>query len=123
MPFLFAALAVVVLGGAAMLITGRLGGLPEPERDRRKYVNPDAPISPLDAENIRFGVVFRGYRMDDVDETIEALTETIRMREAQLAALSSVPVAANVAGVTDVPAVGQEQPNSPVSGAIGDTAD
>lgn len=117
MPFLFAVLAILVVGAAVMLASGRWGGLIEPVRDRRMYVNPHAPVSPLEADNIRFGIAFRGYRMDDVDEMIEALTETIRMREAQLAALTSTPVASEPAVAEPV----QATPNSPVSGAIGDT--
>lgn len=110
MLFVFAIVAIAVVGAAAVLATGRWGQLAQPERDRRKYVNPQAPVSSIEADDFRFGITFRGYRMDDVDEAIHALTETLRMREAQLAALSSTPAEAEPV-----------QAQSPDSGVIADT--
>ncbi|MDO9485794.1 MAG: hypothetical protein Q7K25_07005 [Actinomycetota bacterium] len=62
MTFVFIAIAVIV--GIALVIVGRQGGLPEAEIDLRPEV---------DAEDPKFDVVLRGYRMDEVDATLAEL--------------------------------------------------
>ena len=55
-----------------ILVVGRQGGLPEVGPELRPEV---------DAQHPAFDVVFRGYRMDEVDEVIDALrTENDRLR-------------------------------------------
>ncbi len=62
MTIVFLAIAVIV--GIALLLVGRQGGLPEAVVDLR----PEG-----DAADPTFDVVLRGYRMDEVDATLQAL--------------------------------------------------
>ena len=57
-------LVIAVIGIAMILVVGRQGGLPEAGPDLRPEVDPAHPA---------FDVVFRGYRMDEVDQVIDAL--------------------------------------------------
>lgn len=75
--FLLVAVAVIVV--AALMVTGRwspaLGG---EETDGSDDRGPGA----VDGVE-RFDVVLRGYRMDQVDETIEALRARVRHLESR----------------------------------------
>ena len=68
MTFVFVLIALGVLAAIGLLATGRLGELPEAERQLRPAYLGDAP---------EFDVVVRGYRMDEVDSTIDLLTAQI----------------------------------------------
>lgn len=73
MTVVFLAIAVII--GLALLLVGRQGGLPEAIVDLRPEGDPDDP---------RFDVVFRGYRRDEVDATLEGLrAENARLRQEQ----------------------------------------
>jgi len=85
---LFALIAVVVIAVAAVAASGKLGQLADPIRDRPRPPHPQPPLAAASVSDMRFGTVLRGYRMDDVDQALAALTETLRIREAQLAAMS-----------------------------------
>jgi len=85
---LFALIAVAVIGVAAVAAAGKLGQLADPVRDRPRPPQPQPPLSAATITELRFGTALRGYRMDDVDQTLAALHETLRIREAQLAAMS-----------------------------------
>ncbi|MDP2287164.1 MAG: DivIVA domain-containing protein [Actinomycetota bacterium] len=66
-------LAIAVIVGIALLLVGRQGGLPEAVVDLR----PEG-----DAQDPRFDVVLRGYRMDEVDAAIQELrAENERLRQ------------------------------------------
>ena len=71
MTFLFVVVGIAVIAAAGMAATGGLGQLPKVDADRR----------PEGAEPA-FDVVFRGYRMDEVDEAIDALNARIAALEA-----------------------------------------
>jgi hypothetical protein len=72
---LFVLLGIVVFAGAFLAGTGRLGALPESDPDYR----PDQ----LDGEP-QFDVVVRGYRMDEVDDQIAEMQETIAELRSQV---------------------------------------
>ena len=57
-------IVIAVIGIAMILVVGRQGGLPEAGPELRPEV---------DAQHPQFDVVFRGYRMDEVDQVIDAL--------------------------------------------------
>ena len=66
MTIVFAVLLIIAIAGVSMLAVGRLGELPPAQADRRP-----------EGTEPRFDVVLRGYRMDEVDETIAALQQRI----------------------------------------------
>ena len=88
MTSLFALVIILVVAVVAVAASGRLGQLADPIRDRPHPPEPKPPLSAAALPALRFGTAFRGYRMDDVDAAVVALTETLRIREAQLAAMS-----------------------------------
>ncbi len=88
MTVLFGLIVVAVVGVAAVAASGKLGQLDDPVRDRLRPADPTPPLTAQELSDLRFGTALRGYRMDDVDRTVAALTETLRIREAQLAAMS-----------------------------------
>ena len=63
MSLVFAVALILVIGGVVMVLSGRLSGMTEPERDRR----------PRGSGSGSFDVALRGYRMDEVDARIEQL--------------------------------------------------
>ncbi len=68
MAVIFVLLAIAVIVLVAMAASGRLGGLPPASMDLRPQAQGDVPA---------FDVVLRGYRMDEVDATIERLQARI----------------------------------------------
>lgn len=88
MTIVFALVALAVIGTVAVLAAGKIGQLDDPVVDRFRPELPLAPLSATDVAQMRFGTGVRGYRMDDVDDALVRLSETLRIREAQLAALS-----------------------------------
>jgi hypothetical protein len=65
---LFVLIAIGVIAAVAMASSGRLGELPEAAQDLRPQTSGSEPA---------FDVVLRGYRMDEVDATIEQLQQRI----------------------------------------------
>lgn len=66
MTIVFAVVLIAVIAGVSMLAVGRLGELlPAPVDRRPRGTQPE------------FEVVFRGYRMDEVDERIDAMQRRI----------------------------------------------
>lgn len=71
MTGLFVLVALAVVAGAAVVAAGRLDRLPPAEPDN----------APTSLDDPRFDVVARGYRMDEVDETVAGLqAEIARLR-------------------------------------------
>jgi hypothetical protein len=89
MTILFVVIAVAVIALAAVAASGKLGQLTDPVVDRQPARIPPVPLAASQLVDLRFATAARGYRMQDVDEAIEALTETLRIREAQLSAMSA----------------------------------
>lgn len=75
---LFVLLGIAVFAGAFLAGTGRLGALPDSDPDYR----PDT----LDGDP-QFDVVVRGYRMDEVDDQIARMQESIDDLRSQLPAV------------------------------------
>jgi DivIVA domain-containing protein len=73
MAIVFIVIALITL--ALLLIVGKGDGLAEVGPELRPEVDPEHP---------RFDVVFRGYRMDEVDAVIDALrSENARLKGKQ----------------------------------------
>jgi len=74
MTWVFAMLAVLLLGAIAVVASGRGAPMVEAWDDR-----PDAEVpaeGPLEAEDlrrVRFSLAFRGYRMSEVDALLDRL--------------------------------------------------
>lgn len=74
MTWVFAILAVLALGGVAVVAAGRGEPLAEEYDDRPDAVVPEAgPLTGDDLRRVRFSLAFRGYRMSEVDALLDRL--------------------------------------------------
>ena len=82
MMWLFAVLVVVVMGGVAMVASGRGGAMAPAYDDRPDLALPDdRPLEAGDLRTVRFPLAMRGYRMSDVDALLARLAT--ELEEAQ----------------------------------------
>ena len=79
----FIVVAVLVIGGLAALVLGRIGYDPmsEPTRTQSDPILSDR-IASDEISAIRFDTALRGYRMDQVDAVLERLQARIAELEA-----------------------------------------
>jgi len=103
-PFLLIVLALLVVGAAAMLLTrqrkvsdtGRhfeavpepIVGLAEPHASLPPVLLPEHPRAE-DIEKVKFSLGLRGYRCDQVDDTLDVLSAEITRLENEIRELSS----------------------------------
>src|SRR5450631_2112119 len=81
-------LGVVVLGGVAIVASGRGEGLVDPQPDRADLTLPkDRPTAREDVDRLRFSVGLRGYRMDEVDDVLDRLALDIALRDSLIGEL------------------------------------
>lgn len=74
MSWFFAVVVVALLGGVAVVASGRGGSLAESFDDRPDARVPaDRPLDAEDLRSVRFDTVVRGYRMSEVDALLERL--------------------------------------------------
>ena len=74
MMWLFAVLVVLVMGGVALVASGRGGSMAPAYDDRPDLALPDdRPLEALDLRTVRFPLALRGYRMSDVDDLLARL--------------------------------------------------
>jgi DivIVA domain-containing protein len=74
MMWLFAVLVVLVMGGVALVASGRGGSMAPAYDDRPDLALPaDRPIRAEDLRTVRFPLAVRGYRMSDVDALLARL--------------------------------------------------
>ncbi len=80
-------LLVAVVGLAVATTVGYIrGGLPVATPDVPPPL--DAPVAePADLDRARFGLAFRGYRMDQVDEVLDGARDALTARDAEIARL------------------------------------
>src|SRR4051794_33755374 len=89
--WLFILLAMAVIAVICGLVTGRIaGGLDDPESSLPFRGLPPADVAPEDLDTVRFSPALRGYRMDQVDQVLDQLTEELRRRDDQIAHLRSL---------------------------------
>ena len=90
MGLLFLVVGIAVIGGAALLLSGRWrDGLPEipAEAEGPRVLASDVPVGGLtasDIEEVRLVQAPRGYRMEDVDALVERLSLEIQARDADI---------------------------------------
>ncbi len=83
-------LGIAVLGGVAVVASGRGDGLANAEPDRADLTLPtDRPAAREDVDRLRFAVGVRGYRMDEVDDVLDRLAHDIALRDQQILELES----------------------------------
>lgn len=74
--------AVLILGLAAVAASGRLGEMPATVTDTPRPHLPSGTLTGDDLRGLRFGVVTRGYSMQQVDELLDVLARQLDAREA-----------------------------------------
>ncbi|MFA7266248.1 MAG: DivIVA domain-containing protein [Candidatus Nanopelagicales bacterium] len=116
MTIFFVLIALAAIGVIAVVAAGKIGQIEDPVIDRYRPEIPLAPLAATDLENLRFGTAARGYRMADVDEAMARLAETLRIREAQLAAFN--PQLGADGATTDNDVEAQNGSQAPSEGAI-----
>ena len=74
MTWLFAVVAVAVMGVVAVVATGRGGSMREVLPDRPDVLLPaEGPLTARDLREVRFTTALRGYRMEEVDALVDRL--------------------------------------------------
>lgn len=82
----FLLILVLLIGLTAAAVMGRIGGfMAEPTSTHAFAGVPTGPFSEHDIEQLHFAQAIRGYRMDQVDEVIDALSARLRELETELA--------------------------------------
>ena len=86
---LFLVLIVVVLIGlTSAAVMGKFGGFMADPTSSRSFAGvPAGPLSWDDLTQLHFDQALRGYRMDEVDQVIDALSARLRELESQVASL------------------------------------
>jgi len=87
---LFLVLIVVVLVGlTTAAVLGKISGFLADATSSQSFNGvPPGPLSTQDIEELHFDQALRGYRMNQVDEVLDALCARVSDLESQVAALS-----------------------------------
>lgn len=73
-------IVVLLIGLTAAALLGRIGGFMTDPTSSQSFAGlPPGGLPAADLAHLRFDQAFRGYRMDQVDEVIDALC--LRLRE------------------------------------------
>ncbi len=93
-------LIMAVVAVVAAVAAGRIaGGLDAPASSLPGRGLPDGPVEAAALDRVRFSPALRGYRMDEVDDVLDRVTEELRHREEELARLrGSARLRAHVLG-------------------------
>lgn len=96
MGILFLLLGVAVIGGAALLISGRWrDGLADEAAAPLEAPLASVPLGEVgtgDLDTVRLDQAVRGYRMDEVDALVERLGAEISTRDEEIRRLRAEPV-------------------------------
>jgi len=119
LSFLLFVVGVLVVGGllflGASLLLGRGETQPAADLDRSPVELPDGrPVTSDDVRALRISVVFRGYRMTEVDWLIDQLALTLDERDAEIAALNARlhPSGTDSGKTAESPPDDEEQPDA-----------
>lgn len=89
------ALAVLVLGIAAVAGSGRFGSMPAPVHDSPVVHLPDGDLTSADLRGVQFAVVARGYSMAQVDELLDRVATQLEPGRPEAQAAVAPPFAAS----------------------------
>ncbi len=82
MMWFFAILAVLALGGIALVASGYGTPMARVYDDRPDVTLPaDRELTGDDLRRVRFGMVLRGYRMSEVDALLDRMASELEARE------------------------------------------
>jgi DivIVA domain-containing protein len=77
-------LVIVLIGLTTAAVMGKIGGFMAEATSTRSFTGlPAGPVSAADLAELHFDQALRGYRMDQVDEVIDALSARIRKLESE----------------------------------------
>ena len=88
MPLLLLLAALAVLAAVAVVAAGHGATLGTTSPDRSPLG--ELPVDDIDRaalDSLRFSLVFRGYRMDEVDDVINRLATELELRDRRIAEL------------------------------------
>lgn len=77
MEWLLWTLAVAVLGVAAVVASGRLGGMPDAVADTPPLDLPEEPLTAADVRDTRFTSVWQGYSPAQVDALLARVADQL----------------------------------------------
>jgi DivIVA domain-containing protein len=110
-------LAILVLGGVAVVAAGRGEGLPPADPDRPDLaLPPEGPLVRSDVDQVRFSVGLRGYRMDEVDDVLDRLALDLEARDERIALLEREVAAAAAVPEPEPAATGAAAPDADLAG-------
>jgi DivIVA domain-containing protein len=85
----FVLIVIVLVGLTTAAVLGKLGGFLADATTSRSFNGvPPEPISTEDIEQLHFDQALRGYRMDQVDEVLDALCVRVKGLQSEVASLS-----------------------------------
>lgn len=89
MTLLLLLLTVLLVGVLVAVVVQRvpLGGVEPPVTSQAFPGVPDGPLRSQDLVDLRFDLAVRGYRMAQVDDTLDRLSEEMAARDAEIARL------------------------------------
>jgi len=80
-------LVAVIIFAIAGYTSGWIPGMQPTVPDRGEDGLPDGALTPPDVDRARFGLAFRGYRMEEVDAVLDRLRDELAAKDAELSAL------------------------------------
>jgi DivIVA domain-containing protein len=106
MPWMFLILVVVLVAAFALVLSGRLPAVAQPTRQRFISGLPPRPTA-SEIDELRLPVVFRGYRMSDVDDALAVLRNRVAELEQAIVQPGHSPPPPTDAGQREPEAPGQ----------------
>ena len=89
MILFFVLIVLVLVGLTTAAVLGKIGGFLADATTSRSFSGlPPGRLSTQDVEELHFDQALRGYRMDEVDEVLDALCARVSELESEVAALS-----------------------------------
>jgi DivIVA domain-containing protein len=86
----FVLIVVLLIGLTTAAVMGKVGGFMADPTSSQSFAGvPEGPLSTRDLVELRFDQALRGYRMDQVDEVIDALSARIHDLESEVASVSA----------------------------------
>jgi DivIVA domain-containing protein len=100
----FVLIVVLLIGLTTAAVMGKIGGfMADPTSSQSFGGVPDGGLSADSLAYVHFDQALRGYRMNQVDEVIDALGARVRALEAEVAARSLIDAESPPAGETAAP--------------------